>query len=146
MLMLSRSISPMICANGGDEIAAISVALLGVGARRVCPSAVMPSFCNEARSAPAAKSAGLSTTNEYLRGPDRTPIEPRTLIVPSERRDALIRPPLPPTKPTEPSIGIAVVAGSSDTDAFLPAGLATTQIKFSLSESADTRAAYDAPR
>src|ERR1043166_2938553 len=146
MLMLSRSISPMICANGGDEIAATSVALLGVGPRRVCPSTVMPSFFSDARSAPVANSAGLSTTNEYRSGPEREPIEPRTLIVPSGRRDALIRPPLPLTRLTELSTGIAVVAGSSVTDALLPSGLATTQIKFSFSESADTLAAYDAPR
>src|SRR3982751_2345929 len=125
--MLSRSISPMICASGGDDSAAISVAEDGGGA---------------AGGAPVVNSAGLSTTSEYLSGPERAPTVPRTVIVPSGRRDALIRPPVPPTTRTEASIVSAVVAGSRVTDALFPSGRTTTQTRFSFRESAETRAAY----
>ena len=91
----------MICPSGGEAMAAISVAPLGVAARRVWPSIVMPAFCSDARSAPVVKSGGLSTTSEYLSGPEREPIEPWTAMVPSGRRAALIRPPVPPVTTTE---------------------------------------------
>ena len=71
---------------------------------------------------------------------------PRTLIDPSFWRTALIRPPLPLVTRTLFSTGIVVVAGSSVTTALLPLGSTATHTRFSLSESADTRAAYEAPR
>src|SRR4029079_2180216 len=103
-------------------------------------------FCSDARSAPAANSGGLSTTSEDLRGPEREPIEPRTAMVPSARREALIRPPVPRDTVTVLATGIAVDAGSKVTCALPPFGCTTTHTRFSFSESAETRAAYDAPR
>ena len=67
-------------------------------------------------------------------------------MVPSERRVALIRPPAPLTSRTELSTGIAVVAGSSVTEALFPAGFTATHTRFSERESAETRAAYAAPK
>jgi hypothetical protein len=131
----------MICASGGDASAATCVAVAGVGPSRVWPSTVTPAFSSDARSAPVVNSAGLSATSEYFNGPERAPIDPRTAIAPSERRDALIRPPDPLVRLTDASIGIVVVAGSRVTTALLPSGFTTTQTRFSLSDSADTRAA-----
>ncbi len=106
----------------------------------------MPCLRNAARSAPTVNSGGLSTTSEYLSGPDRDPIVPRTLIDPSFWRTALMRPLPPLTTRTLFSTGIVVVAGSSVTTARPPPGSTDTHTRFSLSDSADTRAAYEAPR
>ena len=57
-----------------------------------------------------------------------------------------MRPPRPPTSRTLLRTGIVVVIGSSVTDACLTAGCTTTQTMFSFNDSADTRAAYAAPR
>src|SRR5215475_12719095 len=140
-LMLSRSMSPMVCASGGDESAATSVAPRGAWPSRAGPSTATPASCNAACTAPAANSGGLSATNEYLSGPDLAPIVPRTLMLPSDLRFALMRPPDPPTTRTELSMGIDVVAGSSVTTAVLPSGLTDTQTTFSFRDNADTRAA-----
>ena len=66
--------------------------------------------------------------------------------MPSPLWRATIRPPLPRTTRTLFVRGIVDVAGSSSTRAEPPSGRTATQTRFSLSESADTRAAYAAPR
>ena len=136
----------MISESGGDEIVATSTAPGGVPASRVCPSTVTPAFCSAARNAPVAKSGGLSATSEYLSGPEFAPMVPRTEMPPSERRDAQMLLPEPPTSRTLFSSGIVVDAGSSATDALPFSGRTATQMRFSSSDSADTRAAYEAPR
>jgi len=52
----------------------------------------------------------------------------------------------PPTSRTLFSIGMVVDGGSVVTTAWPFSGRTATQIRFSASDSAETRAAYDAPR
>ena len=64
MLMLSRFISETMRDSGGDGRLAIFWALAGVLPGFTAPSTVMPAAWSAARSPPAVKSAGSSTTSE----------------------------------------------------------------------------------
>src|SRR5216684_539824 len=117
---------------------AIFAALDGVVPSLTPPSTVMPCSISDARNAPVTKRAGSSTTYTYRLGPAREPIVPDTTMLPSPNRRTERRAPVPATVRTLLVRGIEVVAGSS----FTPLGEIVTQTRFSLSESADTRAAY----
>src|SRR5512144_2481773 len=81
--MLSRFITETRRDSGGDGSEVTFTAPAGVGARRTWPSTVTPCAASAARKAPAVNAAGSSTTNEYLRGIERPPIQPVAVMWPS---------------------------------------------------------------
>src|SRR5512132_1120409 len=116
--MLSRFITETRRDSGGDGSDATFTALVGVGARRTWPSTVIPCAARAARKAPAVNVAGSSTTNEYLRGIERLPIQPVAVTRPSVVLRTTTLPPVAPgTVRTLLVSWYAVVAGSRTTRA-----------------------------
>src|ERR1700681_2410009 len=147
--MLSLFIAATILASGGDARDVTLTAVGPVWPSRILPSTVIPCARSASRNAPTQKSAGSSTTSSYNLVFEREPTHPRASTTPSGRaRIATRAPALPGTMRTLLAIWIALDDGSSATVGVRPAtpGVTATQTRLSLSDRADTRAAYPEDR